>query len=49
MIELVVLLMASMWLFMLVVAGVLKAFDFIAEAFPPAFSDYESKSPGSQS
>jgi hypothetical protein len=40
-IELVVLLIASVGLFMMMVGGVLMAFDFIAAAFSPAFDDFQ--------
>lgn len=46
MIELVVVLLGGMFLFMMLVAGVLAAFDFIAQAFPNAFSQYERVSGG---
>lgn len=39
--ELVILLLAAIWLFMLVVVAVLRAFDFIANAFPSAYSQFE--------
>jgi hypothetical protein len=40
-IELVVLVIGAMWLFMMIIAGVLSAFEFISDAFSPAFDDYE--------
>lgn len=46
MIELVILLIACMWLFMMIVGGTLMAFDFIANAFSPAFNDYQLTSGG---
>lgn len=46
MIELVIVLIGGMWLFMMLVAAVFAAFDFIANAFSPAFTQYERTSGG---
>lgn len=42
MIELVIVLLTALWLFMLIVAAVLHAFDFIAEAIPAANSMFHT-------
>jgi hypothetical protein len=35
------LLLGSLTVFLLMIVGVLRAFGFIADAFPPAFSQFE--------
>lgn len=41
MIAVVMLLLGSMTIFLTVIAGVLRALGFIADAFPPAFDQFE--------
>ena len=43
-IELIAVLIGGQFLFMLLVAAVITAFDFIANAFQPAFTQYEQVS-----